>query len=157
MWEQLRRFRALDPNARRLFLRAAALLPLISLSLRLRGFRATQASLQKRITDSTSSQLYTSAASRAARIALTARMVRSAAYKIPGTPTCLEKSLGLWWLLGRQGIASQVRIGARKNGAKFEAHAWVECEGVALNEPEELHKHYAAFNESFPLIDPTKK
>jgi hypothetical protein len=157
MWEQLRRFRALEPGERGLFLRAAAALPLISASLRLRGFRHTQASLQKRITASTSSQLYTSAASKAARTALTVRMVRSAAYKIPGTPTCLEKSLGLWWLLGRQGIASEVRIGARKNGPKFAAHAWVECEGVALNEPEELHKHYAAFDKSFPLVDRAKK
>jgi len=28
----------------------------------------------------------------------------------------------------------------------LEAHAWVEREGVALNEPEERHQHYAAFD-----------
>jgi hypothetical protein len=50
-----------------------------------------------------------------------------------------------------------VRIGTRKTEEKFEAHAWVECEGVALNEPEEAHKHYAAFGEEFPIVVGAKK
>jgi Transglutaminase-like superfamily len=65
--------------------------------------------------------------------------------------------LVLWWLLGRQGIASSVRIGTRKREEKFEAHAWVECDGVALNEPEHAHKHYAAFGEEFPMLGEAKK
>ena len=160
MWEPLRRFRALEPNARGLFLRAAALLPLVSFSLRLRGFRSTQASLQKRIGRAVSSGCDTSDPSdpaRGAHAALTARMVRSAALRNLGSATCLEKSLVLWWLLGRQGIDSSVRIGARKTGQKFEAHAWVECDGVVLNEPEETHKHYAAFDEAFPVLRWQKK
>ena len=60
-------------------------------------------------------------------------------------PSCLAKSLTLWWLLGRQGITSRLRIGIRKQNDQLEAHAWVEREGVALNEPEERHHHYAAF------------
>jgi len=162
MWEPLRRFRALEPNARGLFLRAAVLLPFISLSLRLRGFRATQSSLQKRLpraASSLSDQSSTPHASgvQAEETALTARMVRSAAHRTWGSPACLEQSLALWWLLGRQGIASSLRIGTRKNGEKFEAHAWVECAGVALNEPEEAHKHYAAFGEEFPVLNTAKK
>jgi hypothetical protein len=69
----------------------------------------------------------------------------------------LEQSLALWWLLGRQGIESSVRIGTRKSGDKFEAHAWVECDGVALNEEGEPHKHYAAFDETFPVLKAAKK
>ena len=157
MWEPLRRFRALEPNARGIFLRAAALLPLVSLSLRLRGFRSTQASLQKRMGGALSGGCDPSNPANAERTALTARMVRSAAYRSLGTATCLERSLALWWLLERQGIASSVRIGTRKTGQKFEAHAWVECDGVALNEPEELHKHYAAFDEAFPMLNAAKK
>jgi len=84
-------------------------------------------------------------------------MVRSAAYRMWGSPACLEQSLALWWLLGRQGIASSVRIGTRKSEEKFEAHAWVECDGAALNEPEEAHKHYAAFGEEFPMAGGAKK
>ena len=61
-------------------------------------------------------------------------------------PSCLVKSLTLWWLLGRQGIGSELRVGVRKEGRNLEAHAWVEREGIALNEPEERHHHYAAFD-----------
>jgi hypothetical protein len=157
MWEALRRFKALEPSARGIFLRAAVVLPFISLSLRVRGLRATQSSLQKLLPtdgsncspglDSTTKQ----------RTALVARMVRSAAYRGLGAANCLDQSLALWWLLGREGIASSVRIGTRKTGGKFEAHAWVECDGVALNEPEEPHEHYAAFDESFPALDAAKK
>src|SRR5690242_20855267 len=42
MWERLRRFRRWPGAARLMFFRAAVLLPLISLSLRIRGFGATQ-------------------------------------------------------------------------------------------------------------------
>lgn len=157
MWEQLRRFRALEPRARGLFLRAAVLLPFISLSLRLRGFRATQTSLQNHLPGTGSTVSDRSAGAQAQPIIQTARMVRSAADRTWGRPACLEQSLALWWLLGRQGIASSVRIGTRKTEKKFEAHAWVECDGVALNEPEHAHKHYAAFGEEFPMLGEAKK
>jgi hypothetical protein len=84
-------------------------------------------------------------------------MVRSAAHRTWGSPACLEQSLALWWLLGRQGLVSSVRIGTRKNEEKFEAHAWVECDGAALNEVEEPHQHYAAFDEAFPVLKVAKK
>lgn len=157
MWEPLQRFSALEPGARGIFLRAVALLPVISFSLRIRGFRATQLSLQKYLPEVESSGSDHSDLKKTARAALTARMVRSAAYRGLGNATCLDNSLALWWLLARQGIESKVRIGTRKAGEKFEAHAWVECEGIALNEPEELHKHFGAFDEAFPVADRAKK
>jgi hypothetical protein len=157
MWETLRRFKALEPTARGLFARAAVLLPFISLSLRLRGFRATQSSLQRRLPKSVSNLFDQSCRTQADATALTARMVRSAAHRTWGSPACLEQSLALWWLLGRQGIASSVRIGTRKTEQKFEAHAWVECDGIALNEPEDAHKNYAAFDEAFPILGVLKE
>jgi transglutaminase-like putative cysteine protease len=48
--------------------------------------------------------------------------------------TCLPKSLALAWMLRGRGVAATVRIGVRTAGG-FEAHAWVECEGVAVTEP----------------------
>jgi Transglutaminase-like superfamily len=147
----------LEPSARGLFLRAAVLLPFISLSLRLRGFRATQSSLQKLIPAAGSNRTVRLDPATKQRTVLMARMVRSAAYRGLGAANCLDQSLALWWLLGRQGIASSVRIGTRKSAGKFEAHAWVECDGVALNESEDAHKHYAAFDEAFPLFGGAKK
>src|ERR1700688_2059994 len=157
MWEHLRRFRMLEPRARGLFLRAAVLLPFISVSLRLRGFRATQSSLQKRLPKALSSVSDKSNGVQTEPANLTARMVRLAAHRTWGSPACLEQSLALWWLLGREGIASSVRIGTRKTDQKFEAHAWVECDGAALNEAEEPHQHYAAFSEEFPIAGGAKK
>ncbi len=63
---------------------------------------------------------------------------------------CLEESLTLWHLLGKQQIPARLRIGVRKNNGVFEAHAWVEHDGVALNEPESIHLHYSAFEQEFP-------
>ncbi len=143
MLESLRRFSALERPAQALFLRAAVMLPLVSLSLKLRGFRSTQSSLQKflshaavRIDDGLAKK----------QAALTAHMVHAADRHSVVHPSCLAKSLTLWWLLGRQGIISRLRIGIRKDNEKLEAHAWVEREGAALNEPEEHHRHYAVFD-----------
>jgi hypothetical protein len=151
MWERLQRFRDLDPVARGLFLRAWVVLPLISLSLAIRGFGATQAFLQRFLPSENAG--FGSAAAPAFDPALrVARMVRAAAYFGVGNFTCLEKSLTLWWLLGRQGIESTVRIGARKDQQTFEAHAWVERGGTVLQEQDEPERLYAVFEGRFPML-----
>ena len=119
------------------------LLPLLSISLRVRGFGATQRFLQKFITGKKGPP----SGAVESHAALTSRMVLAAARNSPIPSTCLERSLSLWWLLARQGIAAQFRIGVRKDGEKFAAHAWVERDGVAIGEPEAQHLHYAAFAE----------
>jgi hypothetical protein len=75
-----------------------------------------------------------------------ARMESAAARNLFFRPNCLERSLVLWWLLGRRGIAAELRIGARKDAQKLEAHAWVECGGVVIDEPEETHLHFVPFD-----------
>lgn len=149
MWERLRRFSALEPAAQSLFLRAMFLLPVVSLSLRWRGFRATQSSLQQLLSMADSESGSAPLPERAAP--LTAHLVNSADRHGWIHCSCLAKSLTLWWLLERQGIASHLRIGIRKENEIFEAHAWVERDGIALNEPEEHHRHYAAFDSAFSL------
>ncbi|HYL85839.1 MAG TPA: lasso peptide biosynthesis B2 protein [Candidatus Angelobacter sp.] len=149
MWEKLRRFSALDRTAQALFLRALAMLPLVSWRLRLRGFQNVQAALQKSFPACIPERSPDLVKNRAA---LTAHMVNSADRHGLAHPSCLAKSLTLWWLLGRQGIVSQLRIGIRKYDNQFEAHAWVERDGAALNEPEEHHHHYAAFDAAFSSL-----
>jgi hypothetical protein len=127
------------------------LLPLIRLSLRIRGFRATQQSLQNFTFFSHAEKHGHQDVTRDQRIILAIRMVNAAAHHGLGQPTCLEKSLALWWLLRQAGITSTVRIGARVSEGKLEAHAWVECDGAALNEAGEAHRHYATFDAAFPL------
>lgn len=151
MWKLLQRFSKLDREARGLFLRGVVLLPLIAGSVRVRGFRGAQAMLERflRAADRDSQPAENTTATNVSR---TARMVRAAARYGLVRPTCLEKSLALWWLLGRQGIASSVRIGTRKSAGRLEAHAWVEFEGRALNESAEPHKQYAVFDAAFPAL-----
>ena len=149
MWERFRRFSALDRQVQKVFLHALVLLPMITLSLRWRGFRATQASLTFLLSnahpESGTAAVNTNASA-------TARMVEAADRHGLVHPSCLAKSLTLWWLLARQGIPSQLRIGVRKEIEKFEAHAWVDCDGTALNEPDEHHQHYAAFDAAFSSL-----
>jgi len=151
MWERLRRFRALERPAQELFLRAVVLLPLVALSLRWRGFRATQAALERFLPKANPEP---DAALANKDAAVTAHMVNAADRHGPVHPSCLAKSLTLWWLLARQGIPSRLRIGIRKEKERFEAHAWVERDGTALNEPDEEHHHYAAFDESLSVLPP---
>jgi len=143
----------MDAGARGLFLRATAVLPVIFISLKMRGFGATQELLLRSfpIVPQISQQDSIYVVDDRKRTELTSRMVNAAIRHVWRASTCLEKSLALWWLLGRQGIACEVRIGARKQGGKFEAHAWLERDGVAINEPQQEHRHYAAFDATFPL------
>ena len=60
--------------------------------------------------------------------------------------SCLEHSLTLWWLLQRQGIASDLRLGARKDAGRFEAHAWVEVRGEILEIAGAEHRHFVPFD-----------
>ena len=147
MWARLRRFNALPFPAKIIFVRAALLLPVIGISLRVRGFRATQRWLQSRLGKPAPATLPADAT--AADIQMVSRMVLAAVRHSFPPATCLERSLALWWLLARRGIATQLRIGVRKTGAKFEAHAWVERDGAAIGEPAETHLHYAAFEKEF--------
>ena len=151
MWERLRRFSSLPADARGIFLRAAVLLPVISISLKMRGFRATQLTLQNLPISTNAAKRHGKKIKEDDGIRMAVRMVNAAARYGWDRPTCLEKSLALWWLLRQQGTVSSVRIGARKVDGKLEAHAWVECEGVVLNAPREEHRHYATFDAAFPL------
>ena len=145
MWERLRQFKQLPAPARRIFLRAAALLPWVALRLRLQGFQATKIWLQS----SAKNNFGNISGETGTRAHLTARMVRAAARHGIGNPSCLEESLVLLHLLSAQGITSQLRIGVKKNVPQFEAHAWIEFAGMPLNESEALHHHYAPFEAEF--------
>jgi len=143
MLKSLRRFSALGRPAQALLVRALVMLPLVALSLKFRGFDATRSTLRKMIENVTRQA---DAVSLGKQIALTAHVVNAADRHGFVHPSCLVKSLTLWWLLGRQGITSELRVGVRKESENLEAHAWVERESIALNEPEERHHHYAAFD-----------
>jgi len=75
----------------------------------------------------------TTAIARPARVTATEleRAVRRGRRLVPGA-TCLTQALALSRLLSSHGYASIIRIGVTNECGRFAAHAWVECEGLAL-------------------------
>ena len=81
-----------------------------------------------------------------------ARIVNSASAQIFRN-VCLPRSMTLWWMLGRRAIASELRIGVRKEADIFTAHAWLECQGIVLNDSAEVGTDFTVFAERFDLIN----
>ena len=142
-----------------LLLQSLLMLPVSAVSLRTVGFQRWQSALA-RLTGSRShpslsslqaglnSQPGEASASsleinkqRARQIA---RLVRAAANHGLYRANCLEQSLVLWYLLKRNGLESQIRFGARKEEDQLQAHAWVECGGIALNGVDQRYAPFAA-------------
>ncbi len=151
-----RRIWGLDRNSRWLLLQAFLLLPLIAISLKLWGLKPTQAGLARllpaaKIPVENSVQHPSVADIRHSKIIKTIGMVRLAVRYCQPWANCLKKSLVLWGLLRYQGIESELRIGVRRETVKFEAHAWVECEGFVLNDTPNVRDRFAMFERAIEV------
>jgi hypothetical protein len=67
-----------------------------------------------------------------------ARIVAMASRHTPNANSCLHRSLALWWVLGRRGLDSHLKMGARLNDGRLDAHAWVEHSGLVINDDPEV-------------------
>jgi Transglutaminase-like superfamily len=123
------------------------LLPVVKASLRLRGFKKTRESLESH--QSRGPAQPRQASTNLEAVLRISRMVRAATRYGFVRASCLEESLTLWHLLRKQGYGAKLCIGVRKAAQKLEAHAWVEHDGAALNQAEQMHRHYAAFESEF--------
>jgi hypothetical protein len=64
------------------------------------------------------------------------RAVQIAYRLLPFESTCLKQSLVVCLFRRRRGLPTKLRIGVRKNGGEFAAHAWVEDgDGNVLTDP----------------------
>jgi hypothetical protein len=128
-------------------LQALALLSVMGLVLRCLGFRRWQAALARSAPLARHSRM-----ANPVRLGQQARrladLVQTALRWVPTAPTCLHRSLTLWWLLRRQGIDGELRIGVRKAGSNLEAHAWVEYQGVVLNDQADVEHVFSPFDRS---------
>ena len=59
--------------------------------------------------------------------------------------TCLRRALTLQRLLSKQGISTELKIGARKDNSQLNAHAWIEYQGQTIGEPEEIREKFRPF------------
>jgi hypothetical protein len=129
---------------------ASALLPLCWLSLRIFGvarlFKWLQASSPK-FPPLPPSLAVTQALGHAVNVAASHSLFPA---------TCLTRSLLLAWLLRRRGVVCSLRIGVMLFSGQLKAHAWVECEGVPVNDRPDVVAEFAPFNDlaAIPAIAP---
>jgi Transglutaminase-like superfamily len=81
-----------------------------------------------------------------------AQLEIAAAHNLFFRTNCLERSLVLWSLLRRHGFLAELKFGARKEDGKFEAHAWVELDGRALNNDAEAHHGFVPFDSTVTSV-----
>lgn len=135
---KLAKLRALSWPERRTLLAAMAWMPLFWLGLHGLGLHRFQAWLQRpRLLMRNDLSLH-EIMGMATAVNRAARLVR-----IPAN--CLTRSLLLGWLLRRRGVASQLRIGVKKDKGSLAAHAWVEYEGIPINDQPDVGEQFAAF------------
>ena len=134
------RLRELTPGDWRMLITASLLLPVIDMGLRIWGFRRVYVAVGE-----TSRQIQAESAHSLsdADIVRLVRMVNVAANRGIVRVTCLRKSLAIWWLLRRRGVASEIQIGVRREQDLFMAHAWVERDGLVLNDRADIAQSFA--------------
>jgi len=59
--------------------------------------------------------------------------------------TCLEKSLFTYLILGMYGIKTDLKIGVSNFTEEFSAHAWVEYQGMIVNDLPETIENISPF------------
>ena len=137
----LRRLLALTPHERAILFASAALLPLFWLALRVLGVQRLHTLILQRPLV---------APQQPASAEALAKLVNTAARRVPVGANCLTRSLLLVWLLRRRGIAGDLRIGVRLEEGLLRAHAWVECGGVPVNDSSLVSRDFAPFDQPIP-------
>ena len=145
MMERWQKFWQLSGYERGVALEAAGGLFATWLGLRLAGFRRWK-NVLAHLAPSANTTARQQTASQRESAEVVARMAKAAARNVFFCTNCLEQSLVLWWLLRRRGIAAELRIGARKEFDRFEAHAWVEVNSAVLNDATAEHRHFVPFD-----------
>jgi hypothetical protein len=133
------KWRRLPWSERILLLQALALLTLLASALRFLGFRRSRDTLARFLGGRRQEAVLGQART-------IARLVEVAARNAPCRSSCLHRSLVLWWLLRRRGLAADLRIGVRRTSGKLEAHAWVEHQGVVLNDGGDVARRFTPFD-----------
>jgi hypothetical protein len=127
----------LDRAERWILLQSIVLLPLVALLLRTIGLARSWGLLRR-----SSPPVPLSMSGEGER---TVRMVDMATRHLPWRPSCLPRSLVLWFLLRRQGIPAELRIGVQKREQRLEAHAWVEVERRVVNDAPDIAALFPPF------------
>lgn len=137
------RFRRLSRLEQRMFVRGLVLLPLTACTLRVFRLQNVERLMDWRLRHAPSAPV--DAAGNADTLKSVSRMVEAASRYGLVRGNCLSKSIVLMYFLRRSGVDAQLRVGGRKEGKAFEAHAWVELGTTPINDCPDVRQHFAPF------------
>lgn len=152
LMSSLNKFGQLSRRNRRLLFNAILLLPIIHINLyflgyyRLRGIIEILIPLKRIDTNYSEAEILQQARDIAWIVTIAAQR---GLYKA----TCLRKSILIWWFLRKENIPSDICFGVRMVNRKLDAHAWVECNGIVVNDSPSVVEKFDAMSDVFP---PTK-
>ena len=139
MLRRLRQWRQLPPHERYVLLLLMTLQPVLSILLRVFGYRRTLAreealggQEQKPGRPATATEIED-----AERLA---QLASIAGARGPVVTSCLRQAIAVYGLLRRRGLRPHIRFGVDRLGANPDMHAWVELEGVPLAQPNLRHR-----------------
>lgn len=137
MTSKIRTLAGMAPADRAVARRAAIGLLYVPLMLRLVRIDRLQGLLRRRFPANPGDP------SRLSRVAgIVSRVVAAHPYRA----NCLERSLVYWWLLGREGIGSDLRFGVRPSASGTpDFHAWIEVEGAVINDRPDIAEEFLPF------------
>jgi hypothetical protein len=151
MMQTWQRFRRLSGFERGIVLEAAAGLLISWLAVRLLGFRFCRSVFEKPIAARNSTNSKSSKSDEADVLGMARRIAHLEAVTAANLffrTSCLELSLVLCRMLRQRGMNADLRIGARKEANRFEAHAWVELDGTVIDGGAAEHLHFVPFEHS---------
>jgi len=138
---KLKTFLRLRREERLVVMKSLLLLPLITLLLRAIGLARCWALLRWTAGGRTNGVARGDPAWRGR----TVQLVDVAARNLPWQPSCLPRSLVLWFLLRRRGVPAELRIGVQKFQHQLKAHAWVEVDHRVVNDAPDIAAEYPPF------------
>ena len=121
------------------------MLTFVMLALRIRGYRRTRNTLARLRLHK--QPIPHNDAAVDALVGELAWSLAAVSHHYPTSTTCLQRTLALWWMLHRRGIASRIRIGTIRAETGILAHARLERDGVVINDDEEHTASFVAFSE----------
>jgi Transglutaminase-like superfamily len=124
---------------------AVILLPVTAMALRLAGLRRSQRMFSFFLLNNPVRKTKQSEATIARALHISRLVGVAVRHGVCGA-NCLQRSLSLWWILRRNGIYSELYIGTRKEIGLLNAHAWIEVEGVVLNDSNDVRHSYEPFD-----------
>jgi hypothetical protein len=132
------RWRSLSASERRFVIRAVMLLPLVRGALRL-------AVLDRAVSMFNGRPVRAGSALTTHQARTMAGAFEAASRRLPLRFSCLERALAATCALRARGVAACTRIGVRKEGQMFAAHAWVELDAQPLTDAQDIASRYPPF------------